>query len=270
MNWLDGDNAARIPLTEDAVLDLLRQHFVEIDTIAISPHLPPSLELAARRAHAAHLPPRERILALYDASPLAGRVRPMSMRPLQGSSPSGTRPVLAHEGFVVTTQRLCWKNAGEPASSLQWSDVDPERLTLDPPILSFGDEASIVLPEPELQDACANAFYVLALSGRTAPVGVRTRDMARDTVPEGLPRYADDQSAAVRVRAHVAGETDRASSSTTPALPDTASFIDYASHARSQGPEFSCWHCLTPLYETTPECAFCGVAPSDTGWLRTA
>jgi hypothetical protein len=272
MTWLDGEDAARIPLTEDVVLDLLRQHFGEIDAVAIHPHVPPTNELAARRAYAAQLPPRERILALYDASTHEGRTPAgAAVRAHHGSSPSGTRHVRLHEGFVLTTERICWKNAGEPACSLAWGDVDPERLMLDGPLLSFGEDSSLALPEPEVQDACANALYVLALSGRERPAVVRTRPAPRDTVPDGLARgggAAGETSAPARVRAR-ATDRDPGASSTTPVEPDTASFIDYASHARAQGPEFSCWHCLTPLYETTPECAFCGVAPTAMGWLRT-
>src|SRR5262249_32747891 len=64
----DGEEAARLPMTGEAVLHLLRQHLAGAESVFVCPHVPPKKEDAARRAHVVHLPARERILALYDAS----------------------------------------------------------------------------------------------------------------------------------------------------------------------------------------------------------
>jgi hypothetical protein len=56
----------------------------------------------------------------------------------------------------------------------------------------------------------------------------------------------------------------------TPPPPHGVSLDSYVVHAASQrGPSFACWHCHTPLYWNTPQCARCNALPSPQGWLRT-
>jgi hypothetical protein len=256
-SWHDCKDAARIPLTEDAVLDLLRQHFADVESISVCPHVPPNRESAARHAYYGQLPPRERILALYETR--------------RSVSALG---VTLHEGFVVTSKRVCWRNAFEPPRSIPWSDVQTDHLLLDGQRLFLGDEVdeSIVLTEPEVQDACANAFHVLALSGLSAlaesPLG-----SGHLLVSDAQVDF-DEESGLVR-RPLMLGTTDTEAPvavrrGATPPPPHTTSFFAYASHAQAQAPDCYCWHCHTPLYESTPQCAYCGAQPSPTGWLRTA
>ncbi|MDF2694603.1 MAG: Twin-arginine translocation protein TatA [Labilithrix sp.] len=254
-SWHDCKDAARIPLTEDAVLDLLRQHFADVDSISVCPHVPPNREAAVRRAYAAHLPARERILALYET----GR----AINPIDTT---------LHEGFVVTAKRICWRNAFDAAHAIKWNDVDPDRLFLDDQRLFLGDEPhdAVVLAEPELQDACANAFHVLALSG-LPPLSVASGLVAaRDTRPD----FDDSEQSGLVLRPPTLGSADTEAPashhSATPPPPHTTSFFAYASHAQAQAPDCCCWHCHTPLYATTPQCAYCGAEPAPTGWLRTA
>ncbi|HVJ93255.1 MAG TPA: hypothetical protein VM580_25815 [Labilithrix sp.] len=246
------EDAARIPMTEEAVLELLRLHFADTETIFVCPHVPPTKEHVARRTHVIHLPPNERILALYDPS-------------LVGDG---------HDGFVVTAERICWKNPSEPASSIQWRDLDPDQLSIDLEghRLLLGDDG-IVLTESEVQNACANAFHVLALSGvrwRTAS-GVVPRDTAHDELAS-----PDSEADVITKRqpwtspSEPPADTAVMRRSATPPPPHTTSFFAYASHAQRQSPDCTCWHCHTPLYETTPQCAFCGAEPKATGWLRIA
>jgi hypothetical protein len=257
VSWLECEDAARIPLTEGAVLDLLRGHFADVDVVYLSPHVPPHKELAARRTHASHLPPRERILALYEP-PRTNSVLDVAVQ--------------IHEGFVVTSERICWKNTLEPARSLQWRHLDPDRLALDGQRLFFGIQhgESIVLAEPEVQDACAGAFHILALSGLPSSPHVPGRSLASDTLPD----FDDEESGLVLRPAGALGEPSAGAGtshrrSATPPPPHTTSFLSYACHAQAQGPDCSCWRCHTPLYETTPQCAFCGAEPAPSGWLRT-
>jgi hypothetical protein len=138
------EDAARIPLTEEHVLPLLREHFGVVDAVFVCPHVPPEKEIAARRAHAEHLPERERVLALYDAS-WFGR----------GAE---------HEGFVVTVNRFCWKNPRQAANTIEWRDLDPEEIYPESERLVLGADV-VELSEDALRNACALAFHVLALSG---------------------------------------------------------------------------------------------------------
>ena len=247
-SWHDCGDAARIPLTEDAVLDLLRQHFADADSVFVCPHVPPPEEHAARHVHAVHLPARERILALHDRTGVLGG---------------------GHEGFVVTAKRICWKNPGEPARSVQWKDIDPDQLYIDGPRLFLGHDA-IELSGSDVQDACANAFHVLALSGLPPQPLASGRVLARDTSPS-----LDDVDQSGVVSCATAHESSSelpvisVRRSATPPPPHTTSYFAYASHAQTSAPDCSCWHCHTPLYETTPQCAFCGAEPKPTGWLRT-
>jgi len=245
-SWHDTEAAGPPPLTDDTVLGLLREHFSDVDAVFVCPHVPPSKEHAARRAHVVHLPPRERILGLYDTSGV-----------LDGG----------HEGFVVTAERLCWKNAGEPACALRWRDLDPDQLYVDGSQLCIGGGA-LTLLERDVQDACADAFTVLALSAASPLPLASSRVLARDTTPD----LEDHDESGIAIRPASPAEDARPASdrrSATPPPPHTTSYVAYASHAQAQAPDCSCWHCHTPLYETAPECAFCGAEPAPTGWLRT-
>jgi hypothetical protein len=217
---LAGEEAARIPLTDEAVLTLLREHFASLSgRVFIAPLIPPRNEDAMRRAHVLHLPDRERILALYDASWLGS----------------------GEEGFLVTSRRICWKNANGPAYTIEWRDLDPDQLEADRDRVFIGGDA-ILIPDEDVVDACADAFHILTLSA------MPPRGLASGRVPRPSP-------------------TPRAFASPPP--PNDTSFANYASHAESQAPDHACWHCRTPLYASTPQCAYCGVLPKKRkGWLR--
>jgi hypothetical protein len=224
------EDAARIPMTDEAVLTLLREHFAnsaDSGRVLVCPHILPKKEEAARRAHAIHLPDRERILALYDSHAAW----------FDGGD----------EGFLVTSRRLCWKNAGESAYAIEWRDLDPEQLETYPGGLAIGND-SIRIADEDVVDACANAFHVLALSG-----------MPRMPHPAHSGRAPRQESV----------PPARRSAMTTPPPPHNTSFAHYASHVESQAPDHACWHCRTPLYASTPQCAYCGALPKKRkGWLR--
>jgi hypothetical protein len=234
----DGEAAARIPLTESAVLDLLRKQFARLDTVLVQPHISSSKERAARAIYEAYLPREERILAMHDGLD-SGSV-----------------------GFVLSTTRLCWTTFGENPRALTWRALDPEEVQFDGDCLIVGEN---VLPfgDPDLLDACANVFLVLAVSAvREAP------SCSRSFVTSGDPEGYEYEEASEGW-----SETERPPAprySATPPPPCATSYFDYASHAESQAPDHTCWSCATPLYETTPNCAFCGAVRSPSGWLRTA
>jgi hypothetical protein len=143
LDQLAGD-AARIPMTEAAILGLLRQHFGADDSLYLAPTIPMRREAGARRAHADHLPAGERILALYDDT-------------VFGSG---------EDGFVVTAQRLCWRNIKGQARSIEWRFLDPESVIPEGCKLSVADSMIEISGERDVIGAAADVFYMLAISAR--------------------------------------------------------------------------------------------------------
>jgi hypothetical protein len=100
------DTPARIALPEATIVALTRTHVGEVSDVFYRPSIPPSKEARARRAHAAHLTAGEPVIVLYDDT-------------LFGS---------AEEGFLLTPDRLCWKNIAEEAKQLPWSLLEPDKV----------------------------------------------------------------------------------------------------------------------------------------------
>jgi hypothetical protein len=221
------ESAARIAMTDESVLALLRSHFARAESTYLCPTIPPKKEKTARLVHSAHLSLRELVLALYDDT-------------VFGS---------ASDGFVITSRRLCWKNAADRPRAVEWRDLDPEsmwndrrKLVLGPGMELSGDESVI--------DACEEVFYVLAVSARASA--------GRRSVPPSASGFAPPMPRSGPALA-------------TPPPPHAISYAAYAVHAASQRPPaFACWQCNTPLYWNTPQCARCGAWPTPRGWLRTA
>lgn len=240
--WLDSGDPARIPLTEEAVLALLRQHFDGMNSILLCPHVPPSRDRAVRCCYADHLPPNERVLALHDTPHSDGE----------------------HDGFIVTATRVCWRNPEEAPRSREWRSVDPGILFVEGTGLYVGDDEAIVIDDPDILDAIANAFHVLAFSG--APPSSTTLLRVKPEEPE---LGATTKKRTTNPRTAKAKQKGGEHRSATIPPPCATSYVAYASHARTTGPDCSCWRCHTPLYDTTPQCAYCGAEPMSTGWLRT-
>lgn len=163
-----GDDAlaARIPMTDEAVLAVLREHFAGVDSMYLCPLVPGKKEIAARRLHARHLPSEERVLALFDDT-------------VFGSG---------DEGFVVTSRRVCWRNAGTSArpQMIEWRHLDPDLMYVDRGKLVLGLGA-IEVGEPSALDALEATFYVLALSAR-APTSAASRASATESgIAQAVP-----------------------------------------------------------------------------------
>ena len=222
--------ATRIPLTDDAVLELLRGRLG--GNAYNEPFIPAARERGARRMHYAHLPEGERILALWDATAMGS----------------------GEDGFVVTARRLCWKNPSAPARMVEWHDVDADGIYGEAGNLYVGADVIALGGDVSLVDACVDAFYVLALSAQP-------RVPASPSSSGVVPAMADADATAERARVHV---------KTTAPPPAGVSYTAYVEHASSQpAPSWCCWKCRTPLFRTTPQCARCGAKPAAFGWLRT-
>lgn len=237
-----GEDAARIAMTEEAILDLLRRHFASLGSVFFAPQIPEKKEDSARRAHIVHLPDPERILALYDGSMFGNQ----------------------EGGFVITARRLYWKNKNETACSIMWRDIDPDRLFLDGLKLYIDDDC-LSIPDEDVIESCMDAFHVLALSAR--PQSSTVMPVAASSAPEII----ESSPSAWFLRCAEPSLSVRANSSSTagtPPPPHTASYLGYASKAEKASPACMCWHCHTPLHSSTPQCGYCGAAPKKTGWRK--
>ncbi|MFZ5443360.1 MAG: hypothetical protein ACOZQL_25355 [Myxococcota bacterium] len=90
--------------TLDALHQLLQRHVTGLENTWVHPSIPPRKLSNLRKAHRAHLPTGELVLALYDAT-------------LFGS---------ATNGFAVTPTRLLWKNPGDDALCREWRTIAPD------------------------------------------------------------------------------------------------------------------------------------------------
>jgi len=77
------------------------------DAVFYAPGIPKEKLESARAVHALHLPEEEAVLVLYDNT-------------LFGS---------AEDGFLITEERLCWRNLWEHPRQIPWSDIDPSSIT---------------------------------------------------------------------------------------------------------------------------------------------
>jgi len=261
-------DAAGIPMTDEAVLALLRRHFTGAPSMYLCPNVPGKKEIVARAVHARHLPSDERVLALFDDT-------------VFGSG---------DEGFLVTSRRLCWKNPGTTSrpQMIEWRRLDPDALYADRRKLVLGIGALELSGDEIALEAFEAFFHVLAFSAR-APASSAARSgvilaseaaaRAPSTRPRG-PRVSDRPTLRpsrppAPLESEVVPRSDRkpppASVKETAPPPHAITYASYVTHASSQrGPRFECWHCHTPLHWNTPQCAHCDALPSPQGWLRSA
>lgn len=91
------------------IVGLARTWMGQVYGVFYAPHVPWTKEAAARAAHEAYLTEGEPILVLHDAT-------------LLGSGDNG---------FLVTPERLCWKNFFEHPRQIAWGDIDPATVLPD-------------------------------------------------------------------------------------------------------------------------------------------
>ena len=258
------EDAARIAMTNEDVLALLRRHFSGADSTSLCPSIPGKKELGARAVHAHHLPTDERVLLLYDDT-------------VFGSG---------DEGFLVTSRRVCWKNVGERPCMVEWRNVDPDGMYADKRRLVLDGRAIAISGDEAVVSACEQVFHVLAFSaqsrtGTPAQSGIAlTATAASASVLRASPAACLPGQSPQRASKHptlrptpsprVYDSAPPTSMNATPPPPDAVSYDSYVVHANAQrAPDFSCWHCSTPLYQTTPQCARCQALPTTHGWRRT-
>jgi hypothetical protein len=119
------------------IAELARSLIGRSRAVHVAPAIPGAKEAGARRAHA-HLAKTEAIVALYDAT-------------LFGS---------AEEGFVLTTERLAWKNLLQHPRQVPWRELDPATvLALQDGV---GVARGVVQTNAELVGGAVELFTALA------------------------------------------------------------------------------------------------------------
>jgi hypothetical protein len=139
-----GEGAAWTP---DAIVRLARRHLGMAHSVFYAPSIPHDKLGKARAAHALHLPEDEPILVLYDDTLFGG----------------------AKDGFVVTPERLCWKNFWEHPRQVEWSALEPSVIAEDSGKISIAGGG--VLVHAELVPAAAAFFIEMASRGDISSAG---------------------------------------------------------------------------------------------------
>jgi hypothetical protein len=100
-----GASAAREP----RVVSLARRYLGEVEPMYYDPAIPPAKLANALAIHAVNFAAGERVAVLYDDTVFGG----------------------AKDGFLVTPSRLCWRNFSEDPAMLEWTAIDPERISYE-------------------------------------------------------------------------------------------------------------------------------------------
>src|SRR5262245_4439852 len=93
----------------EEILALCDRTIGESIAVHVRPSIPAEKERNARAVHRGHLPESEPILVLCDSTLLGG----------------------GDDGFLISTERLCWKNLWEHPRQIPWSEIDPARVERD-------------------------------------------------------------------------------------------------------------------------------------------
>jgi hypothetical protein len=131
----------------DEIVRLCAETIGENVAVHARPSIPPEKEKNARAAHRRHLPESEPILVLCDST-------------LLGSG---------DDGFLLTTERLCWKNLWAHPRQIPWGEVDPARVEPDGGAVAIaGGRISLW---PELASAAALLIRRVAARPSAAETG---------------------------------------------------------------------------------------------------
>jgi hypothetical protein len=91
------------------IVALARERLAGGSAVYYAPSIPPDKEGNARAVHEAHLPESEQVLVLHDATLFGG----------------------AADGFLITAERLCWKNLFEHPRQVAWSELEPAAVVAE-------------------------------------------------------------------------------------------------------------------------------------------
>lgn len=243
----EDDDDEIIPMTDEAVLGLLRDHFSGMDSFYMPPAIPAKKERNVRVLHAVHLPPHEAILGLYD----------------------GTVFGAADDGFVITARRLCYRNIMEAPGMRPWEVVPADDISIEGQHIVLGSITiqTIATEGSGLLDAVEEVFPVLARSAKKAAKGAPApaqQGYPQQGYPQqGYPQQGYPQQGYPQQGYPQQGYPQQGYP------PASQGGYGYPAAAPQQ-PLFGCWHCRVPLHWQSPRCGRCGAMPGPGGWPRIA
>ncbi len=129
------------PLAPSDLIHLARQYLGPEPSVHFAPDIPPHKEEGARGVHRSYLPATEPIVVLYDGT-------------LFGS---------AENGFVLTPERICWKNLLEHSRQVSWADLDPTTVSAEKDAIAIA-RGGVSQVDPEL--AAGTVRLILAMMER--------------------------------------------------------------------------------------------------------
>jgi hypothetical protein len=140
---------------------LARQRMGTRDPLYYAPEIPPSKARAARHTHAVHLPEPEALLVLYD----------------------GTLFGLSDEGFVVTPERLCWRNFLDAPKQIEWRELDAAAVVVEDGELRVCGGRLFLLPSGPPARAVAAFLVDAARAVQASRAGPYRQGMSPDGPP---------------------------------------------------------------------------------------
>jgi hypothetical protein len=148
------------------IVGLARGWLGQRSDVSYAPQIPSLKEMAARAAHDAYLPEGEPVLVLYDGT-------------LLGS---------ADNGFLVTPERLCWKNFFEHPRQIAWSEIEPASIVPDVGRVAISGGSIVV--SGDLVSHAARFLAEMASRARRERGGPYRRAVDADGEPAAVARLA--------------------------------------------------------------------------------
>jgi hypothetical protein len=140
------------------LIELARRHLGPEREVYFGPAIPPDKEASVRALHEGYLPGSEPLVVLYDAT-------------LLGS---------AEDGFVMTAERLCWKNVLEHPRHVPWGELDPAGVVTDGSRVRVGGGAGLLVGG-EL--SASTARLILAMVEQHVPAHAGPYRSSGDALP---------------------------------------------------------------------------------------
>jgi len=152
------------------LVEMARRRLGSRESLYYAPAIPARKAEAVRRTHAVHLPASEPLWVVYDAT-LFGR---------------------ADEGFVITPERICWRNFLESPKQVEWRELDVSSIAVDDGSLRIcGSRVFILFGGPTARALCS--FLAEAAKAVQAVRGGPYRQGVSPDAPPSSGPFTDRQ-----------------------------------------------------------------------------